>query len=136
MKPRTLTFDEARLMPIIGLQIWPKTKGRHETKHYKRCFQLVQKETEKNPNYRIKMSVDHNLEMITFFYTRKDPLTIRMERTVERAKKKLILRKAQELFETVETKARVRRERLRRWQKQEEELKRRQGKATSKKETG
>jgi len=96
----------------------------------------VQEETEKNPNYRIKMSVDHNLEMITFFYTRKDPLTIRMERTVERAKKKLILRKAQELFETVETKARVRRERFRRWQKQEKELKRRQGKATSKKEAG
>ena len=136
MKPRSLTFDEARLMPIIGSQIWPKTKGRHETKHYRRCFQLVQEEAEKNPNYRIKMSVDHISETITFFYIRKDPLTIRMERTVEQANRKLILRKAQELFETVETKARVRRERLRRRQKQEEELKRRQGKATSKKGAG
>ena len=98
MKPRTLTFDEARLKPIIGLQIWPKTKGQHETKHYKRCFQLVQEETEKNPNYRIKMSVDHNLEMITFFYTRKDPLTIRMERTVERAKNKADTQKGTRAF--------------------------------------
>ena len=136
MKPKSLTFDEARLMPIIGLQIWPKTKRRHEIKHYKRCFQLVQEETEKNPNYRIKMSVDHNSETITFFYTRKARLTVRMGKTLERAKRKLILRKVQELFETVETKARVRRERFRRWQKQEKELKRRQGKATSKKEAG
>ena len=133
MKPRSLTFDEARLMPIIGSQIWPKTKGRHEIKHYKRCFQLVQEETEKNPNYRIKMSVDHISETITFFYIRKDPLTVRMERTLERAKRKLILRKAQELFETVETKTRVRRERVRRWQKQKKELRQKQGKATSKK---
>ena len=136
MKPRSLTFDEARLMPIIGSQIWPKTKGRHETKHYKRCFQLVQEETEKNPNYRIKMSVDHNRETITFLYTRKNPFDVRMERTLEGAKKKLILRKAQELFETAETKARVRRKRSRRWQKQEKELRRRQGKATSKKGAG
>ncbi len=133
MKPRSLTFDEARLISIIGREVWPKPKGQHETEYYKRCFQLVQEEAEKNPNYRIKMSVDHNRETITFFYTRKNPLEVRMERTLERAKRKLILRKAQELFETAETKARVRRERSRRWQKQEKELKRRQGKATSKK---
>ena len=136
MKPRSLTFDEARLMPITGREVWPKPKGQHETKYYKRCFQLVQEETEKNPNYRIKMSVDHNSETITFFYTRKARLTVRMGKTLERAKRKLILRKAQEPFETVETKARVRHERLRRWQKQKKELKRRQGKATSKKGAG
>ena len=97
METRSISFREAGLMDP-GKEIWgPKRES--NSAYSKKCLELLNKEANQHPNYRVNMSVDHRSQRVTFEYYPRDFEFEAKMRTVERIMFKADMDKAKRFWQ-------------------------------------